>query len=72
MSTDKPWLPPLVRFTGMRAGRHLYFDHPSQPGQLVDITYELGDAVVRFLDVEPEDAEVTLLASDMSGTFERV
>lgn len=68
----QPWHSPVVRFTGLRAGRYLYFDHPDQAGQLVDIDYELGDAVVRFMDVEPEDAEVTLLARDMSGTFERV
>lgn len=72
LTKDRPGLAPLVPLTGLLAGRYLYIDHPGQDVQLVDVTYEDGDAVVRFLDAEEEDAEVTLLARDMSGEFRRV
>lgn len=63
---------PLKPWTGLRAGRHHYFDHPGQPAQLVDVAIEEGITWVTFVDAEEEDAEVRLDARDMSGTFERV
>lgn len=63
---------PLKRWTGLRAGRHHYFDHPGQPAQLVNITIEEGISWVTFLDAEAEDQEERFDARDMSGTFEPV
>lgn len=60
---------PLIRFTGMLGGVYRYVDFPGAEPQLVDVTYEEGYAVARFRDMEPEDAEVTLLVSDMAGEF---
>lgn len=61
----------LIRFTGMRAGRYRYIDFPGAEPQPVDVTYEDGHAVVRFLDADQEDQQEQLLATDMAGTFER-
>jgi hypothetical protein len=61
----------LKRFTGLLAGRHLYQDEPGQPPQLVEVDYIEGTAYVTFLDVEAEDGEVMLQASDMAGTFKK-
>lgn len=61
---------PLIRFTGMLAGRYRYIDHPGQEPQLIAVTYEEGECIARFLDAEPEDGEATLLVRDMSGEFE--
>lgn len=67
----RPGQSPVVRFTGILAGAYRYVDFPGSEPQLVDVTYEEGHAVARFRDMEPEDSEVTLLVSDMSGSFER-
>jgi hypothetical protein len=62
----------LKRFTGLLGGRHLYHDAPGEPPQLVEVNYIEGVAYVTFLDAEDEDGEVTLPASEMTGTFTRV
>lgn len=67
----RPGQSPVIRFTGMLAGTYRYIDFPGAEPQLVDVTYEDGHAVVRFVDLDPEDQQEQLLASDMAGTFER-
>lgn len=54
------------------AGTYRYVDFPGAEPQLVEVDWELGHCVVRFHDMEPEDAGIILYAQDMAGTFERV
>lgn len=42
------------------------------PAQIVESTYELGDPVVRFQDMEEEDAGETFDPREMDGTFEKI
>jgi hypothetical protein len=49
-----------------------YYADPKDPPQIVESTYELGDPVVRFQDMEEEDAGETFDPREMDGTFEKI
>jgi hypothetical protein len=53
----------------MRPGRYRYVARKGAKPQLVDVTYELGHAVARFLEGPQADQEQ--LVRQMAGKFER-
>lgn len=53
------------------AGRYRYVDFPGAPPVEVDVTWELGECIVRFPPTA-DDEGAELLASDVAGEFIRV